>query len=161
MEVVPEAVELPALHANDAADTLHAGVGVLLPAFVCRVGEPHDLDHVARPVSVGEGAFREGFVRPGGRAVPPAGTGDGDERVGQARSAAHDEREQRLLELDPGGPAKGRRGKRRTVVTLKAVEKLRPARDEIIVATGLSRSGGMQAWGSWATGLFVERRQRG
>ena len=58
----------------------------------------------------------------------------------------------------PGG--RGRRGKRRTVVTLKAVEKLRPARDEIIVATGLSRSGGMQAWGSWATGLFVERRQR-
>ena len=59
-----------------------------------------------------------------------------------------------------GRSAKGRRARRRTVVSLKAVEKLRPARDEIIVATGLSRSGGLQAWGSRATGLFVERRQR-
>lgn len=63
------------------------------------------------------------------------------------------------VDADKSG-GRGRRAKRRTVVTLKAVEKLRPARDEIIVATGLSRSGGMQAWGSWATGLFVERRQR-
>ena len=62
---------------------------------------------------------------------------------------------------DDGTGGKGRRGKRRTVVTLRAVEKLRPARDEIIVATGLSRAGGMQAWGAWATGLFIQRRQRG
>ena len=65
-----------------------------------------------------------------------------------------------IVPVDAGGQ-KDRRGKRRTVVSLKAVEKMRPARDEIIVATGISRSGGIQWWGSWATGLFVDRRQRG
>ena len=85
------------------------------------------------------------------------GTGlDGDDKfvVERFRSLADGD----IVPVDAQG--KGRSGKRRTVVTLRAVEKLRPARDEIIIATGLSRSGGMQAWGSWATGLFVERRQR-
>ena len=89
------------------------------------------------------------------------GTGlDADDKfvVERFRSLADGE----IVSVDGDGTrGKGRRGKRRTVVTLRAVEKLRPARDEIIVATGLSRAGGMQAWGSWATGLFVERRQRG
>ena len=88
------------------------------------------------------------------------GTGlDADDRfvVERFRSRADGE----IVPVDDGTGGKGRRRKRRTVIALEAVEKLRPARDEIIVATGLSRSGGLQAWGSWATGLFVQRRQRG
>ena len=38
-EVVPWAVELARLHSDDAADAPHPGVGVLLPAFVCRVAD--------------------------------------------------------------------------------------------------------------------------
>ena len=47
--------------------------------------------------------------------------------------------------------APGRKGGRRargTIVPLKEVEKLRPARDEIIIATGVKRLGsGVQIWG--------------
>ena len=37
---------------------------------------------------------------------------------------------------------------------------MRPARNEIIVCTGLRTKGGVQIWGDLSTGLFVERRQR-
>ena len=57
-------------------------------------------------------------------------------------------------------PAKGRRKAKRTVVSLKAVQKLRPARTEIIVCTGLRIKGGVQIWGDVATGLFCDRRQK-
>ncbi len=61
-----------------------------------------------------------------------------------------------------GTKPKSRRKVRRTIVPLKAVEKMRPARDEIIIATGVKlRDCGVQLWGSRATGLFVNRRQRG
>ncbi len=55
--------------------------------------------------------------------------------------------------LRPGGP--------RTNVSRQAVRKMRSARDEIIIATGINlRNSGIQLWGDLATGLFVERRQR-
>ena len=57
-------------------------------------------------------------------------------------------------------PAKGRRKAKRTVVSLKAIQKLRPARTEIIVCTGLRIKGGVQIWGDVATGLFCDRRQK-
>ena len=61
-----------------------------------------------------------------------------------------------------GSRPKGRRKPRPTIVSLKAVEKLRPARDEIIIATGIKlRNCGVQLWGWRSLGLFVERRQRG
>ena len=60
-------------------------------------------------------------------------------------------------------PAKG--GKRpRTgfpTATLRAVREMRPARTEIIICTGLRSRGGVQYWGSAATGIFADRRQRG
>ena len=57
---------------------------------------------------------------------------------------------------------KGRRKARGTIVPLKAVEKMRPARDEIIIATGVKlRDCGVQLWGWRSLGLFVDRRQRG
>ena len=56
---------------------------------------------------------------------------------------------------------KGRRKAKRTVATLKAVQALRPERNEIIICTGLRIKGaGVQYWGSIATGLFCDRKQR-
>ena len=61
-----------------------------------------------------------------------------------------------------GSRPKGRRKPRARVLPLKAVEKLRPARDEIIIATGVKlRNSGCQVWGWRALGLFLERRQKG
>ena len=36
---------------------------------------------------------------------------------------------------------------------------MRPARDEIIVRTGMRLRGGVQYWGDLATGLFAERKR--
>ena len=61
-----------------------------------------------------------------------------------------------------GKPQSGRRRPRPEVATRKAVEKMRPARDEIIIATGLRlRHCSVQYWGTWAMGILVERRQKG
>ncbi|MYG28430.1 MAG: hypothetical protein F4213_20830 [Boseongicola sp. SB0677_bin_26] len=63
---------------------------------------------------------------------------------------------------DPA-PAKGR-GRRKAglaTATLKAVREMRPARNEIIICTGLQSRGGVQYWGSVSAGLFADRRQRG
>ena len=57
---------------------------------------------------------------------------------------------------------KGRRKAKRTTLSLKDVQTLRPARNEIIVCTGLRIKGsGIQYWGSLSTGLFADRKQRG
>ena len=65
----------------------------------------------------------------------------------------------------PGdGPAmtKRRRNAKRVTASLKAVQNLRPERNEIIICTGLRVKGaGVQYWGSIATGLFCDRKQRG
>lgn len=61
-----------------------------------------------------------------------------------------------------GSRPKGRRKARGRILPLKAVEQLRPARDEIIIATGVKlRNSGCQVWGWRALGLFLERRQKG
>ena len=57
-------------------------------------------------------------------------------------------------------PAKDRRKTKGEIVSLRAVRAMRPARNEIIVCTGLRIQGGVQLWGDIATGLFRERRQR-
>ena len=55
---------------------------------------------------------------------------------------------------------KGRRRSRGTIVPLAEVEKLRPARDEIIIATGVKRrNSGVQMWGYYAVfGHMLRRR---
>ena len=58
-------------------------------------------------------------------------------------------------------PAKGRRKAKRTIASLEDVRKLRPARTEIIICTGLRIKGGIQIRGDIATGLFVDRKQKG
>ena len=55
-------------------------------------------------------------------------------------------------------PAKGRRKAKRAIVSLKAVQQLRPTRTEIIICTGLRIKGGVQIWGDIATGLFCDRK---
>ena len=57
--------------------------------------------------------------------------------------------------------AKGRRKRRRVVVSREEAEAMRPDRTEIIVCTGLRTRGGRQAWGSIAAGILCNRRQRG
>ena len=62
-------------------------------------------------------------------------------------------------------PCKGKSktGKQpRQVMSLGAVQRMRPERDEIIVCTGVKiADSGIQYWGSAATGLFAERRRKG
>ena len=58
-------------------------------------------------------------------------------------------------------PKKTGRKARRVTATLKAVQAMRPASTEIIICTGLSIKGGVQIWGSIATGLLCDRRQKG
>ena len=84
---------------------------------------------------------------------------DGDDRyvVERFRSQADGD----IRPVYPEEPKVRRRRKiKHMIMPLKAVKEMRPALDEIIICTGMSRTGGVQYWGSRATGLFVERRQR-
>ena len=61
-----------------------------------------------------------------------------------------------------GSRPKGRRKALGRILPLKAVEQLRPARDEIIIATGVrQRRSQVQYWGWLSLGIFADRRQRG
>ena len=57
--------------------------------------------------------------------------------------------------------AKGGCKVKRTVVSRKEAEAMRPGRTEIIICTGLKTRGGRQAWGVIAAGILCDRRQRG
>ena len=51
---------------------------------------------------------------------------------------------------------------RGAILPLKTVETMRPARDEIIIATGVKlRNCGVQFWGWRSLGIFANRRQKG
>ena len=66
-----------------------------------------------------------------------------------------------IVAVEEAAPrGKGRRRSRGTVVPLAEVEKLRPARDEIIIATGVKRrNSGVQMWGYYAVfGHMLRRR---
>ena len=56
-------------------------------------------------------------------------------------------------------PAQGRRKAKGEIASLRAVQRMRPARNEIIVCTGMRLKGGVQYWGDLATGLFAERKR--
>ncbi len=63
---------------------------------------------------------------------------------------------------DDGARPKVRRRARPGIVSREALDRLPPACDEIIIATGVNlRHCGIQLWGWRAMGIFVERRQRG
>ena len=63
-------------------------------------------------------------------------------------------------EIKPYARANGGRKQARKEMSLRAVQRLRPERDEIIIATGIELSGGIQMWGSRATQLFVNGKHR-
>ena len=58
------------------------------------------------------------------------------------------------------GRGKGGRGPKRRTVSLRTVRSLRPARDEIIVATSVSRDAGIQLFGDHAAGFALRGRWR-
>ena len=68
-----------------------------------------------------------------------------------------------IVSVDANGAGpKGRHRPRPTIASLRQVEELRPARDEIIIATGIKlRNCGVQLWGWRSLSIFVERRQKG
>ncbi len=61
-----------------------------------------------------------------------------------------------------GTQPKGRRRAHGTIPPRKAVETMRPARDEIVIATGVKlRPCGVQLRGWRSLGIFADRRQKG
>ena len=58
------------------------------------------------------------------------------------------------------GQGKGGRTRERRTVSLRTVRSLRPARDEIIVATSVSRDAGIQLFGDHAAGFALRGRWR-
>ena len=68
-----------------------------------------------------------------------------------------------IRRCDDEAPAakKGRRKTKYPTATLKAVQAMRPERNEVIVCTGLKTRGGVQYWGSVSTGLLCDRKQKG
>ena len=88
------------------------------------------------------------------------GRGLEDDRYAVERFQSMADGEIRRWPGDETATQKGRRKAARTIASLKAVRAMRPARNEIIVCTGLRIEGGVQLWGDIATGLFRERRQR-
>ena len=88
------------------------------------------------------------------------GTGLADEKYVVERFKAMADGDIRPICPEANG-ANGRREAKRTVVSRKEAEAMRPGRTEIVICTGLSTRGGRQAWGSVALGLFCDRKQRG
>ena len=58
------------------------------------------------------------------------------------------------------GKGKGGRGRQRLTVSLRTVRNLRPAHDEIIIATSMSRDAGIQLYGATAAGISLRGRWR-
>ena len=65
-------------------------------------------------------------------------------------------------EIKPVDDGKGRagRGRQRRIASLRTVRSLRPAHDEIIIATSVSRDAGMQLYGATAAGFTLRGRWR-
>ena len=60
----------------------------------------------------------------------------------------------------PGRGSKGARKEARKVMSLRAVQRLRPERDEIIIATGVELAGGVQYYGEFAIWDHMSRQHR-
>ncbi len=59
-----------------------------------------------------------------------------------------------------GKGSKGARKEARKVMSLRAVQRLRPERNEIIIATGVELAGGVQYYGEYAIWPHMLRRHR-
>ncbi|MDE0332080.1 MAG: hypothetical protein OXL41_09450 [Nitrospinae bacterium] len=88
------------------------------------------------------------------------GQGLEDERYAVERFKSTMDGEIRSVPAAEAKTGSGRRTRRATA-TRKAVREMRPARDEIIVCTGLrTRDSGVQYWGVYSIGLFGRSRRR-
>ncbi len=88
------------------------------------------------------------------------GQGLEDERYAVERFKSTMDGDIRPIPAAEAKTGSGRRMKRATA-TRKAVREMRPARDEIIVCTGLrTRDSGVQYWGAYATGFFAQSSRR-
>ena len=84
-----------------------------------------------------------------------------DDRYVVERFQAMADGDIRRVPGDQPAPKKGGAKARRATASLAAVQEMRPERNEIIICTGLRIKGaGIQYWGSIATGLFCDRKQR-
>ena len=82
------------------------------------------------------------------------GRGLEDERYAVERFKSAMDGEIRPMPAAEAKTGSGRKTKKATA-TRKAVREMRPARDEIIVCTGLrTRDSGVQYWGVYSIGLF-------
>ena len=86
------------------------------------------------------------------------GCGLGDERYVVERYQS--DFEGQIRPWRPGKGSKSARKEARKVMSLRAVQRLRPERNEIIVATGVELAGGVQYFGDLACGLFTSGRHR-
>ncbi len=59
-----------------------------------------------------------------------------------------------------GARAKNGRKQARKIMSLRSVQRLRPDRNEIIIAKGVSVGGGIQYWGEWTVNFSVDRKHR-
>ncbi len=84
------------------------------------------------------------------------GRGLEDERYVVSRYRSHANGDIRPLDEQQAKDAR----KRRATMSRRSVRRLRPDRNEIIIATGVSVDGGIQYWGEWSCGLFAEGRHR-
>ena len=89
------------------------------------------------------------------------GSGLKDDTYVVERFRAHVNGDIRRYPDEAPAAKKGRRKVKLATATLKAVQAMRPDRTEIIICTGLRTRGGIQLWGSAATGLLCDRKQRG
>ena len=83
-----------------------------------------------------------------------------DERYAVERFKSAMDGEIRPIPAAEAKTGSGRKTKKATA-TRKAVREMRPARDEIIVCTGLKfKTSGIQYWGAYATGFFAQSSRR-
>ena len=86
------------------------------------------------------------------------GGGLGDDRYVVQRF--HSTFDGEIKPFSGNGRCRGARKQPRKVMSLRAVQRLRPERNEIIIATGVELAGGVQLYGDLATGLFVNGMRR-
>ena len=89
------------------------------------------------------------------------GSGLSDDTYAVERFKAMVDGDLRRCADDAPAAKKGRRKTKRATASLKAVQAMRPERNEVIVCTGLKTRGGVQYWGWIAMGLGIDRRQKG
>ena len=65
-----------------------------------------------------------------------------------------------IKSVGDGQQGRGGRARQRRTVSLRTVRSLRPAHDEIIIATSVNRDAGIQLYGSTAAGFSLRGRWR-